>query len=260
MCGIPQILYTDHGADFMSLHIEQVCINLKIRMVNSRVGQPQGRGKIERFFETINEEVLRQLPGYSLSGKAICPPSLSIVLLQDRIEHFFIQQYHHTVHATTGESPLAKWTAGGFLPQLPNSLQALDLLLLRVDQPRKVQRDGIRFQGLRYLALPLASFVGEMVTIRYDPRDLAEIRIYHQQQFLCTAVCQDIAEMTVSLKEIQKARKEVRNGLYQEIKRTRRLLQSIQQQKAQQSSLTVRESPEKTSSVKPNLLKRYEND
>ena len=66
--------------------------------------------------------------------------------------------------------------------------------------------------------------------------------------------------MTVSLKEIQKARKEVRNGLYQEIKQTKRLLQSIQQQKAQQSSLTVRESPEKTSSVKPNLLKRYEND
>ena len=259
ICGIPQILYTDHGTDFMSLHIEQVCIRLKIRMVNSRVGRPQGRGKIERFFETINEEVLRPLSGYLLSGKATSRPSLSIISFQEKLEHFFVQQYHHTVHTTTGESPLTKWNDGGFLPQLPDSLQDLDQLLLSVDHPRKVQRDGIRFQGLRYLALPLTGFVGERVTIRYDPRDLAEIRVYHQQQFLCTAVCQDIAKMTVSLKEIQKARKEVREGLYQEIQRTKRLLQSIQQQKAEKRIITA--SPHKeVLSVKPNPLKRYEND
>ncbi|MEK6482588.1 Mu transposase C-terminal domain-containing protein [Catalinimonas sp. 4WD22] len=125
-----------------------------------------------------------------------------------------------------------------------------------MDQPRKVQREGIRFQGLRYLALPLSAFVGESVTIRYDPRDLAQIRVFHQQQFVCTAVCQDIAELTVSLKEIQKARKEVRQGLYQEIKRTKRLLKSIQQQK------TVKEPPsyQKETLAEPNLLKRYEND
>lgn len=50
MCGIPQILYTDHGTDFMSLHIEQVCIRLKIRMINSMVGRPQGRGKDRAVF------------------------------------------------------------------------------------------------------------------------------------------------------------------------------------------------------------------
>jgi len=49
VCGIPEILYTDHGSDFMSDHIEQVCIGLKIRMVNSAVARPQGRGKIKRM-------------------------------------------------------------------------------------------------------------------------------------------------------------------------------------------------------------------
>jgi len=49
VCGIPQILYTDHGRDFMSDHIEQVCISLKIRLINSAIGRPQGRGKVERF-------------------------------------------------------------------------------------------------------------------------------------------------------------------------------------------------------------------
>ena len=47
------------------------------------------------------------------------------------------------------------------------------------DPPTRVQRDGIHLHGLRYFSTTLAAYVGEPVTIRYDPRDLAEIRIYH---------------------------------------------------------------------------------
>jgi putative transposase len=31
---------------------------------------------------------------------------------------------------------------------------------------------------LRYIAPTLAAFVGDAVTIRYDPADIAEIRVY----------------------------------------------------------------------------------
>jgi len=57
-------------------------------------------------------------------------------------------------------------------------LDRLDLLLLTVAKPRKVHPDGIRFQGLRYLDPVLAAYAGESVIIRYDPRDLAEIRVF----------------------------------------------------------------------------------
>jgi putative transposase len=33
----------------------------------------------------------------------------------------------------------------------------------------------------------LAAYVGEGVTLRYDPRDAAAIRVFHQQRFLCRA-------------------------------------------------------------------------
>jgi putative transposase len=52
---------------------------------------------------------------------------------------------------------------------MPESLERLDLLLLTVVKPRVVQRDGIRFQGVRYLDLTLAAYVGEPVTIRLRP-------------------------------------------------------------------------------------------
>jgi putative transposase len=54
--------------------------------------------------------------------------------------------------------------------------------------------------------LLLAAYVGETVTIRYDPRDLAEIRVYLGDQFLCRAICQELAGQTISLKDIIRAR------------------------------------------------------
>ena len=42
ICGIPDLLYTDNGSDFRSKHLEQVAADLKIRLVFSTPGQPQG--------------------------------------------------------------------------------------------------------------------------------------------------------------------------------------------------------------------------
>lgn len=77
---------------------------------------------------------------------------------------------------------------------MPDSLEQLDLLLLTVARPRKIHPDGVHFQGLRYLDLVLAAYVGESVTIRYDPRDLAEIRVFHNEKFLCRAICPEVAD------------------------------------------------------------------
>lgn len=47
--GLPEVLYSDHGSDFTSERLNQVCLDTHIRLIHSRVGVPQGRGKIERF-------------------------------------------------------------------------------------------------------------------------------------------------------------------------------------------------------------------
>jgi putative transposase len=47
ICGIPDVLYTDNGSDFRPKHLEQVAADLKIRLMFSTPGQPQGRGRIE---------------------------------------------------------------------------------------------------------------------------------------------------------------------------------------------------------------------
>jgi putative transposase len=217
ICGIPQILYVDNGSDFTSEHLEQACIHLKIRLVHSLPGKPRGRGKIERLFLTLNQRLLIELPGYVQAGQSTSPPSLNLTTFTTHFEAFIHDTYHPYPHSATGQLPLVRWQNHGFLPNLPETREDLDLLLLCTSKTRKVQRDGIRFQALRYLEPTLAAFIGEQVEIRYDPRDLAEIFVYHQGHFVCRALAQDIAGQTLSLRDIRQARDRRRAALRREL-------------------------------------------
>jgi putative transposase len=219
VCGIPSLFYTDHGSDFTSRHMEQAAADLGMRLVFSLPGQPRGRGKVERYMDTINQMCLAALPGYAPRGTKdrAGQARLSLAELDAALGAFIVAVYNNRVHSETGQRPQAGWEAGAFIPRMPDSLEQLDLLLITVAKPRKIHPDGIRFQGLRYLDPVLAAYVGESVVIRYDPRDLAEIRVFHRDRFLGRAVCQDLAATTVSLKEITAARSARRKELRRQI-------------------------------------------
>lgn len=217
ICGIPEILYTDHGSDFTSHHIEQVCLDLKIQLIFSAIGEPRGRGKIERFFRTVNQLLLAKLPGYAPPGHKSPNPVLNFNQLEREFESFLLE-YHQAEHSQTFEAPQKRWNKGGFIPQLPESIEKLDLLLLTIRDTRRIRRDGIKFQGLRYTDPLLANYIGEDANIRYDPRDMTEIRVYHQNAFLCRAICPELSTQTVTLKEIKAARNQRRKQLKQQIK------------------------------------------
>jgi len=218
VCGIPDVLYVDHGSDFTSVHLEQVAAALRIELIHSTVGRPQGRGKIERFFGTITTELQPRLPGHLIKGRPETAPKLSLAELDAALGAFVVGDYNQRPHSQIEEAPHAAWRGRGWLPRMPDSFDDLDLLLLTVAKARTVQRDGIRFQGLRYIDPTLAAYVGEAVTIRYDPRDLSEIRVFHQNRFLCRAVSPEHAERTVTLKDIETARTAYRGSLRAQIR------------------------------------------
>lgn len=212
MCGLPDLLYVDHGTDFISGQLTHTALDLPIRLIHSTVARPQGRGKIERFFGTVNTELLSGLPGYLAPGQPRPMPQLSLAELDSAVEGF-VSTYNDRTHSELGISPRSAWIAEGWLPRLPDSLKALDGLLLTVVKTRVVRRDGIRFQGLRYISPTLAGYVGRSVVIRYDPRDITEIRVFDHDEFVCKAVNQEHHDEKVSLKEIQAARNARRRAL-----------------------------------------------
>lgn len=221
VCGIPEVLHVDHGSDFTSIHLDQAAADLHFQIIYSTIARPQGRGKVERLFGTINTELLPELPGHLLKGKLASAPRLSLPELDAAIGAFIMGNYNTRKHSAIGAAPIESWRGNGWLPRLPDDLEALDTLLVMVAKLRIIRRDGIYFEGLRFLNPTLAAYVGEPVTIRYDPRDMGEIRVFHRNAFLCRAVNAEHADRSITLKDVQAARSAHRRKVRQEIKEKR---------------------------------------
>lgn len=233
-CGIPETLYTDHGSDFTSKHIEQVAGQLSMKLIFSQVGRPRGRGKGERFFRSVKQMVLPGLPGYipqesrsfrsarkrrqratTMAGQAKRQASMTLADFDALFRTWVLETYHHRRQPRLKGTPLTRWQEGNWLPRLPKSQNDLDLLLLCEAKTRQVQQEGIRFQGYRYMDVKLAGYVLSTVRIYYDPLDLRTITVYTPDgitggQYLCQACCQDLEGQKVSLKELVAARNKQR--------------------------------------------------
>jgi putative transposase len=154
------------------------------------------------------------------------------------------------------------------LPRFPASLEQLDLLLLTVAKSRKVRPDGIHFQGMRYLDLTLAAYVGESVIIRYDPRDMAEIRVFHGNRFLCRAICTTLAGEAIALRNIIRARNRRRRDLRHTLQERSRMVDVLLEARrgdthtdeptqSHDTAIIAEKLPERTGSPR---LKRYINE
>jgi putative transposase len=263
VCGIPETFYTDHGSDFTSQHLEQVGADLHIALVFSIAGKPRGRGKVERVFRSINQVFLCHQPGYTPPGSPAEKAVLTLPELDSRLRTYLVETYNQLAHSQTGVAPQVRWEADGFLPRLPDSLEQLDLLLLTVAKPRRVHQDGIHFQGFRYIDLTLSAYVGEDVVIRYDPRDMAELRVYFGGAFLCRAISPELAGETIALKDIIRARnqrrRELRTTLADREATVEALLQLRRGPVAQPSLPEGEPQPSLPPPIRPRL-KRYFND
>jgi putative transposase len=142
---------------------------------------------------------------------------------------------------------------------MPESLEQLDLLLMQAVGARKVRRDGIHFQGLRYLSLVLAAYVGEDVTIRYDPRDMGEIRVFFKDRFLCSAVSAELAGEIISLRDITRARDQRRRELSTVLHDRQRVVDSLLQLKKGTSSEEIHAQAVPAPPAR-SRVKRYRNE
>ena len=98
MRGIPRKLYVDNGPAFRSRHLQHTCASIGIALINSRPYQPEGKGKIERWFRTVRESFLS-------TEKA--------KTLDDLNESFsnWVTRYNHTSHSITKETPIKRFAS-----------------------------------------------------------------------------------------------------------------------------------------------------
>lgn len=155
--GLPKRLYVDNGSAFRSKQLSVVCAKLGIALIHAKPYQPQGKGKMERWFRTVRLQLLPLLQPEHLA---------SLDAMNRHLAAWVEGEYHHAPHRGLGEeTPADKWarTSDGVrMPGADLGEHFLSEQRRRVQKDRTVTLDGVAFEVD-------AALVGERVALRFDP-------------------------------------------------------------------------------------------
>ena len=183
--GLPARLYVDNGSNYRSQQLALVCAKLGIALIHARPFQPQGKGKIERFFRTVRAQLLTRLSAED---------TRSLEALNRRLAGWIEGEYHHTPHhGLDGETPLERWAQSAEEVRFPEPDLDLDDLFL-FEAKRKVNKDRtVSLAGVLYEVE--AALVGAKVTLRYDPLapPARPVQVWHEGRRIQLARPVDLA-------------------------------------------------------------------
>ena len=169
--GIPVRLYMDNGKIYRSSQLARIAASIGILIVHTPPYQPEGRGKIERFFRSLREQFLANLDPKVL---------LTLEQLNERLHHWIDAVYHRTEHSSLGTTPLLRWQRDiERVRQLPPDTNLRRWFFHRVD--RLVRRDSTFVLRHRFFEAP-PHLAGKRIEVRFDPLDLTQLEIYYEGQ------------------------------------------------------------------------------
>ena len=170
--GLPTRLYMDNAKIYRSPQLARIAASVGILIVHTPPYQPEGRGKIERFFRSVREQFLDTIEPAALR---------SLEQLNERFWHWLEHVYHRHEHSSLGTTPLLRWQRDiGQVRQLPPSTDLRRLFFHRVD--RLVRRDSTFLLHGQFFEAP-PQLAGQRIEVRFDPLDTAHVEIYHAGQF-----------------------------------------------------------------------------
>lgn len=169
--GKPEKIYSDNGSANRSEMLATACAKLGIAPRHTRPYRPQGRGKLERFFRTVEMQWGREAQALIDTGR--------LKTLED-CQQFFAawlhSAYNARVHSSTRETPQAR--LGHVHPDHPivwvDPQTLADAFLW--PQTRTVTAVGtVSIEGHDFEVAP--ELARRKVTVRYDPYDLRHVLV-----------------------------------------------------------------------------------
>lgn len=260
--GIPLNVYVDNGREYLTRDIgglghrkkgkdsfapPGVFERLGIKMTNAIVRNARAK-LVERRFEDFKNYVSRLFPTYTGGNVVEKPNRLKYVLKQgdhvptdaeviaavDTLIEGYLncEPYGGSVAEDKGKRRVDVWReslANGAVRK-PASERDLQLMLMRTSKPVRVTRRGVtlKLHGLEldYYTPELANLrMQDKVYLRYDPEDLAKVRVYDlEDRFLTEApqskltagyleTQEQIAELMAAKRKAEKAVREYGQAL-----------------------------------------------
>ena len=158
--GIPEKLYTDRGKIFTCTHVKGVCANLSTTLLKAKPYHSWSKGKIERFFLTLQK---------SFEQSLVFDKVTSLEQLNNRLWQWIEQGYHQQVHSSLGDqSPAQRYRERSDKVRLYRGPSADFERLFYKHITRRVRKDAtISIDGCLW-EVP-THLRGVKVEVRYDP-------------------------------------------------------------------------------------------
>jgi transposase InsO family protein len=164
--GLPRKLYVDNGAAFRSNQLEYVTASLSIALIHAKPYQPQGKGKIERWFKTVRS---RFIPHHKVT---------TLPELNTAFECWLNEDYQQKVHSATGQTPFERFTSKMHcLRTAPADLKDYFRKVVRrtIAKDRTITIDGRLYEG------PV-SLIGKRVELFYHQTNPETVEVRYKSK------------------------------------------------------------------------------
>ncbi|MBO9873520.1 MULTISPECIES: DDE-type integrase/transposase/recombinase [Xanthomonas] len=174
--GAVRTLVVDNGLEFHGDSVKYAVGQFGTIIQTCPRRRPWYKGKIERFFRSIQTSLISLVPGRTFSSifdRGDYDSSKNAVITLDtlnRVIHMWIVDiYHQTTHSVLGQSPIAKWESliDKVDRSLPDSAEWVDASFGKPGR-RVLGHEGILFDSLAYNSCEAGELrrrVGDRITV-----------------------------------------------------------------------------------------------
>jgi putative transposase len=234
--GVPDLVKTDNGSDFVARWTKRLFAALEIETETSTPFSPEQKGAVERAIGTFQRDFCATLPGFvghSVADRKVIESrkafsarlglddarafnvELTAAELQARADAWANDRYAHRAHGgLDGETPFSRAASWPHPVRRIEDEAALGVLLAPIaggDGTRIVAKQGLKIEGSWYLSPDLMP--GTRVLVRLDPADLGAVWCFDPdaETYLGTAICPELRgiDRATALAQVRAAQKRI---------------------------------------------------
>ena len=165
--GLPSKFYSDNAKVFTSQSIHLPCAKLGIAVIHSRPFDASSRGKIERFFRTVQQIFIPEIHN----------DTITLDELKTSFKNWLHNEYHKKLHTGINEPPMERYLKDlELITPRRIDRDVLDLIFYRTIK-RVVKLDSTVSIDNKLYEVP-SKYIGLNLELRYAPSSPQEIFIF----------------------------------------------------------------------------------
>jgi putative transposase len=164
--GVPKMIYVDNGSIYASKHLGEVCAKVGTRLIHATPYQPEGKGKIEKFFGYVRSSFMPEVEVSSIR---------TLEQLNEAFWAWLELKYQKKEHTQIKTTPMAAFLNHKARIRRLSLAEIRGAFLYR--EKRKVHKDcTFQLAGNYYEVMP--ALVKQEIEVQYDLENLDEVKVY----------------------------------------------------------------------------------